>query len=249
MAGKKERLDVLLVERGFFESRERAKASIMAGTVFVDGQRSDKAGTKIDVEAEIDVKEDVCPYVSRGGYKLEKSIESFGIDLTGLTCMDIGASTGGFTDCMLQNGAKKVYAVDVGYGQLAWKLRTDPRVINIEKCNVRYLEPERIGEPVDFVSIDVSFISLKLILPVAKKVLKDRGRKRRDAKHERGCPGSGGSRGSDPEGRRVCGGQRVHTSGPHLLSGEGCERECRISYVSNERLFRKPCWKRCGFEI
>jgi len=171
----KERLDVLLVERGYYQSRERAKASIMAGVVFVEGQRSDKAGTKIDTEATIEVREDSCPYVSRGGLKLEKSIETFDLDLKDKICMDIGASTGGFTDCMLQNGASKVYSIDVGYGQLAWKLRTDPRVVNIEKCNVRYLDPALIEDPIDFISIDVSFISLKLILPVAARVLSEEG--------------------------------------------------------------------------
>lgn len=171
----KERLDVLLVQKGYFPSREKAKTSIMAGLVFVDGQISDKAGTKIDVDAEITVKGDQCPYVSRGGLKLEKSVAVFELDLKGRTCMDIGASTGGFTDCMLQNGASKVYAVDVGYGQLAWKLRTDPRVVNIEKCNVRYLDTDLIEEPIDFISIDVSFISLKLIFPVAAKVLAEEG--------------------------------------------------------------------------
>lgn len=171
----KERLDVLLVERGYYQSRERAKASIMAGVVFVDGQRSDKAGTKIDTEAVIEVKEDNCPYVSRGGLKLEKSIETFDLDLAGKVCMDIGASTGGFTDCMLQNGASRVYSIDVGYGQLAWKLRSDPRVVNIEKCNVRYLDPSLITDPIDFISVDVSFISLKLILPVAARVISENG--------------------------------------------------------------------------
>ena len=172
---KKERLDVLLVQKGFFQSRERAQTSIMAGVVYVDGQKSDKAGTKIDIEAEITVKEDLCPYVSRGGLKLEKAMQEFPINLNGCICMDIGASTGGFTDCMLQNGASKVYAVDVGYGQLAWKLRSDDRVINIEKCNVRYLDSNSIPDKIDFISIDVSFISLKLILPVAAKLLKEDG--------------------------------------------------------------------------
>lgn len=172
---KKERLDVLLVKRGFFPSRERAQRSIMAGVVYVDGQRSDKAGTRIEESAEIEVREEVCPYVSRGGFKLEKSMEVFPINLDGKVCADIGASTGGFTDCMLQNGARKVYAIDVGYGQLAWKLRTDERVVNIEKCNVRYLDPALIEEPIDFISVDVSFISLKLIFPVAKKILRSGG--------------------------------------------------------------------------
>ena len=133
----KERLDVLLVKKGFYQSRERAKASIMAGIVYVDGQKSDKAGNMIDTEAEITVKENICPYVSRGGLKLEKSMKIWDINLENAVCMDIGASTGGFTDCMLQNGAAKVYAVDVGYGQLDYKLRTDPRVVNMEKCNIR----------------------------------------------------------------------------------------------------------------
>ena len=143
----------------------------MAGIVYVDGQKSDKAGNMIKPESEIFVKENLCPYVSRGGLKLEKSMTAFDLQLTDTVCMDIGASTGGFTDCMLQNGAVKVYAIDVGYGQLDWKLRNDPRVVNMEKCNVRYLDTDLIEEPVDFISIDVSFISLKLIFPVAAKVL------------------------------------------------------------------------------
>ncbi len=172
----KERLDTLLVKQGYYQSRERAKAAIMAGIVFVDGQRSDKAGNMVNPEtAEIFVKENLCPYVSRGGLKLEKSIDEFDLHLAGAVCMDIGASTGGFTDCMLQNGASKVYAVDVGYGQLDWKLRNDARVVNMEKCNVRYLDTDLIAEPVDFISIDVSFISLKLIFPVAAKVLAEDG--------------------------------------------------------------------------
>jgi 23S rRNA (cytidine1920-2'-O)/16S rRNA (cytidine1409-2'-O)-methyltransferase len=171
----KERLDVLLVKKGFYPSRERAKASIMAGIVYVEGQKSDKAGNMVEETAEITVKENPCPYVSRGGLKLEKAMKSWDIRLDGQVCMDIGASTGGFTDCMLQNGAVKVYAVDVGYGQLDWKLRTDPRVINMEKCNVRYLEPETIEDSIGFISIDVSFISLKLVLPVAEGLLEEGG--------------------------------------------------------------------------
>lgn len=171
----KERLDVLLVQKGYYKSRERAKASIMAGIVYINGQRSDKAGNLINVDAEIDVREDTCPYVSRGGLKLEKSIELWNIDLKDATCMDIGASTGGFTDCMLQNGAKKVFAVDVGRGQLDYKLRVDSRVINMEKTNIRTMDIESL-ELVDFISIDVSFISLKLVLPVAYKVLKEDGK-------------------------------------------------------------------------
>ena len=171
----KERLDVLLVKKGIYQSRERAKASIMAGVVYVDGQKSDKAGNMVDENAEITVKESICPYVSRGGLKLEKSMKEFDISLDGTVCMDIGASTGGFTDCMLKNGAVKVYAVDVGYGQLDWKLRTDERVVNMEKCNIRYLDVDAIPDKIDFISIDVSFISLKLVLPVASKLLGDSG--------------------------------------------------------------------------
>lgn len=171
----KERLDVLLVNKGFYPSRERAKASIMAGVVYVDGQKSDKAGTMVSEDSEIMVKENLCPYVSRGGLKLEKAMNLWDFSLAGLTCMDIGASTGGFTDCMLQKGAVKVYAVDVGRGQLDWKLRTDNRVVNMEKCNIRYLDPGSISDPIGFISIDVSFISLKLVFPVAAKLLGPEG--------------------------------------------------------------------------
>ena len=171
----KERLDVLLVKKGLYQSRERAKASIMAGIVYVDGQKSDKAGNMVDTEAEITVKENICPYVSRGGLKLEKSMKIWHINLENKVCMDIGASTGGFTDCMLQKGASKVYAVDVGYGQLDYKLRTDPRVVNMEKCNIRYLDLDKIYDPIDFISIDVSFISLRLVFPVASRLLGENG--------------------------------------------------------------------------
>ncbi len=167
----KERLDVLLVSKGFFQSRERAKTAIMAGDVYVNGGISDKPGTKFSEDAEITLKNDQCPYVGRGGYKLEKAIRTFSLDLSGCIAMDIGASTGGFTDCMLQNGAAKVYSVDVGYGQLDWKLRNDERVVNMEKVNVRYLDPGSIPEKMDFISIDVSFISLRLIFPVASALL------------------------------------------------------------------------------
>lgn len=167
----KDRLDVILVNKGLFPSREKAKASIMAGIVFVDGQRIDKAGTPVDDASEFFIKEDICPYVSRGGLKLDKTMELYGFHLDGCTCVDIGASTGGFTDCMLQHGAKKVFAIDVGYGQLDYKLRVDERVVNMEKCNVRYLDPAVIDPDVDFISIDVSFISLKLIFPVATQLL------------------------------------------------------------------------------
>ena len=172
----KERLDVLLVKQGLAESREKAKAIIMAGSVFVQGQREDKAGAMFDpAKAQISVKGSSLKYVSRGGYKLEKAMEEFPLVLTGLVCMDIGASTGGFTDCMLQNGAAKVYAVDVGQGQLAWALRSDPRVVCMEKTNFRYLTRERIQDDLDFCSVDVSFISLTKILIPARKLLKAEG--------------------------------------------------------------------------
>ena len=175
MAVKKERLDVLLVEKGICTSRERAKTSIMAGLVYVDGQKVDKVGEKVSVEADIVYKGEKMPYVSRGGFKLEKAMKEFNIDLTDTVCMDIGASTGGFTDCMLQNNAKKVFSVDVGYGQFAWKLRTDERVVCMERTNIRYVTPEDIGEKLDFASIDVSFISLRTIMPAVKELLKDNG--------------------------------------------------------------------------
>lgn len=161
---KKERLDVLLVENGLCPSREKAKKMIMAGLVFVDGQREDKAGTMIDPSLTITMKEDPNPYVSRGGLKLQKAIQKFSIDLTGRICMDVGASTGGFTDCMLQHGAKKVFSIDVGYGQFDWGLRQDPRVVCLEKTNVRYVTNEQIPDRIDFASIDVSFISLTKVL-------------------------------------------------------------------------------------
>lgn len=169
----KERLDVLLTERGFFDSREKAKAVIMAGEVFVNGQREDKAGSKFDREAEIEVKGKVLKYVSRGGLKLEKAVEVYGLNLDGKICIDIGSSTGGFTDCMLQNGAIKVYAIDVGTNQLAWKLREDERVVSMEKTNIRYVTEGQISEKADFASVDVSFISLTKVLPVAVNLLKD----------------------------------------------------------------------------
>ena len=174
MANKK-RLDLLLVEKGICESRERAKALIMAGQVFVDGQKCDKAGENIDETKTPEIRGETLKYVSRGGLKLEKALAEFPIDLTDKVCMDIGASTGGFTDCMLQNGAKKVFAVDVGYGQFSWKLRNDTRVVNMERTNIRYVTPENIGEAIEFASIDVSFISLRLVLPVLFELLKDNG--------------------------------------------------------------------------
>ena len=168
---EKERLDVLLVQLGLANSRELAKAYIMAGNVYVDGQKEDKAGTKVAVNADIEVKGSQMKYVSRGGYKLEKAINEFGVELEGKICLDIGASTGGFTDCMLQNGASKVYAIDVGYGQFAWKLRQDERVVCLEKTNVRYVTHEQVPDEGDFASIDVSFISLTKVLPAVLGVL------------------------------------------------------------------------------
>lgn len=167
----KKRLDLLVVEQGAAESREKAKALIMSGLVYVDNQKADKPGDTYPEEAEVEVRGKGLPYVSRGGLKLEKAMKVFGLDVEGLTCMDIGASTGGFTDCMLQNGAQKVYAVDVGYGQLAWSLRNDPRVVNLERTNARYLTQEQVPEEIGFVSVDVSFISLSLILPTVRRLL------------------------------------------------------------------------------
>lgn len=172
----KERLDVLLVNRGLAASREKAKTIIMSGDVFVNGQREDKAGSTFDDKCDIEVRGNKLKYVSRGGLKLEKAVNEFDLGLEGLTCMDIGASTGGFTDCMLQNGAVKVYSIDVGHGQLDWKLRNDERVICMEKTNFRYIKPEDIGEQIDFASCDVSFISLTKILIPARALLKDEGR-------------------------------------------------------------------------
>ncbi len=170
------RLDVALVEGGYAESREKAKALIMSGIVFVNNQKCDKAGDTVKADDVIEVRGEKLKYVSRGGLKLEKAVDCFNVDLKGCVCADIGASTGGFTDCMLQNGAVKVYAIDVGYGQLAWKLRTDERVVNLERTNFRYVTSEQVDSPLDFASVDVSFISLSHILPVMRKLLKDGGR-------------------------------------------------------------------------
>ena len=170
----KERLDVLLVKRNLAESREKAKAVIMSGIVYVEGQKEDKAGTTFDESVNIEVRGHTLKYVSRGGLKLEKAMSHFGVILEGKTCMDVGSSTGGFTDCMLQNGAVRVYAVDVGHGQLAWKLRNDERVVCMEKTNIRYVTPEDLGEEIDFSSIDVSFISLtKVLEPIRNYLAKD----------------------------------------------------------------------------
>ena len=171
----KERLDVLLTEKGLCESRSRAQALIMSGEVYVDGQKCDKAGTQVNCDALLEVRGSACPYVSRGGLKLEKALHDFGVDPTGYVCSDSGASTGGFTDCLLQKGAKKVFAIDVGYGQLAWSLRTDERVVCMERTNIRYFKPEDLGEPLDLSVVDVSFISLKIVLPAIKALLKPTG--------------------------------------------------------------------------
>ena len=171
----KKRLDVVMVERGLAESRQKAQAVIMAGQVFVDDQKVDKAGAPVTEGQNVEIRGKTLPYVSRGGLKLEKALALYGFSLKDSVAVDIGASTGGFTDCMLKNGAKKVFAIDVGYGQLDWKLRNDPRVVNMEKVNVRYLDPETIETPVDFISIDVSFISLKLVFPVAADLLGEDG--------------------------------------------------------------------------
>lgn len=171
----KERLDLVLVARNLAESREKAKAIIMSGEVFVDGQRVDKPGTTIAPDAAVEVRGNACPYVSRGGLKLEKALRDFGVDPTGFVCSDSGASTGGFTDCLLQNGAHKVFAIDVGYGQLAWKIRTDPRVVCMERTNIRYVTPEDLGEPLDLSVVDVSFISLSIVLPAVRALLKEDG--------------------------------------------------------------------------
>ena len=170
----KERLDVLLVARNLAESRSKAQAMIMAGEVYVNEQKADKAGLEVNIDEDpvIEVRGSACPYVSRGGLKLEKALRDFGVDPTGFVCSDSGASTGGFTDCLLQQGASKVFAIDVGYGQLAWKIRSDPRVVVMERTNIRYVKAEDLGEPLDLSVIDVSFISLKIVLPAIKNLLK-----------------------------------------------------------------------------
>ena len=171
----KKRLDVLLTERGHADSRSKAQAIIMSGLVYVDGQKADKPGVSYEECVEIEVRTGGCPYVSRGGLKLEKALRDFGVRPEGYVCSDSGASTGGFTDCLLQQGAKKVFAIDVGYGQLDWKIRSDPRVVVMERTNVRYVTQEQLGEPLDLSVVDVSFISLKIVLPVIKSLLKPTG--------------------------------------------------------------------------
>lgn len=171
----KKRLDVLLTEQGYAETRSKAQAVIMSGLVYVDGQKADKPGISYEETVAIEVRGAVCPYVSRGGLKLEKALRDFGVKPDGYVCSDSGASTGGFTDCLLQQGAKKVFAIDVGYGQLDWKIRSDPRVVVMERTNIRYVTPEQIGEPLDLSVVDVSFISLKIVLPAIKNLLKPTG--------------------------------------------------------------------------
>ena len=171
----KKRLDVLLTEQGYADTRSKAQAIIMSGQVYVDGQKADKPGVSYEETVELEVRGAVCPYVSRGGLKLEKALRDFHVDPTGYVCSDSGASTGGFTDCLLQQGASKVFAIDVGYGQLDWKIRSDPRVVVMERTNVRYVTPEQLGEPLDLSVVDVSFISLKIVLPVIKTFLKPTG--------------------------------------------------------------------------
>lgn len=171
----KERLDVLLVSRGLAETRTKAQAIIMSGDVYVNGQKADKPGMSYEDTVDIEVRGQACPYVSRGGLKLEKALRDFGVDPTGYVCSDSGASTGGFTDCLLQQGAAKVFAIDVGYGQLAWKIRQDPRVVCMERTNIRYVKPEDLGEPLDLSVVDVSFISLKIVLPAIAQLLKPTG--------------------------------------------------------------------------
>ena len=171
----KKRLDVLLVEQGYADTRTKAQAIIMSGLVYVEGQKADKPGTSFEENVAIEVRGATCPYVSRGGLKLEKALRDFGIKPIDYVCSDSGASTGGFTDCLLQQGAKKVFAIDVGYGQLDWKIRSDPRVVVMERTNVRYVTPEQLGEPLDLSVVDVSFISLKIVLPVIKTFLKTTG--------------------------------------------------------------------------
>jgi 23S rRNA (cytidine1920-2'-O)/16S rRNA (cytidine1409-2'-O)-methyltransferase len=172
----KKRLDVLLTERGHADSRTKAQAIIMSGLVYVEGQKADKPGVSYEENIDIEVRSgNTCPYVSRGGLKLEKALRDFGVNPQGYVCSDSGASTGGFTDCLLQQGASKVFAIDVGYGQLDWKIRSDPRVVVMERTNVRYVTPEQLGEPLDLSVVDVSFISLKIVLPVIKTFLKESG--------------------------------------------------------------------------
>ena len=222
MADKK-RLDLLLVERGLAETRQRAQAIIMSGQVYVREQKVDKAGIQVEADAPVEVRGQGLRYVSRGGLKLEKAMETFpGLDLTGAVCADIGASTGGFTDCMLQNGAAKVYAVDVGYGQLAWSLRQDPRVVCLERTNARYLTREQVPDPLDFASVDVSFISLRLILPALAGLLR-------------------------PEGRAVCLVKPQFEAGREKVGKKGVVRDPKVHLEVVERFLADA--GACGFSV
>ena len=216
----KERLDVALVARGLAETRAKAQASIMSGIVYVNGQKVDKAGTPVAADAVLEVRGHTLRYVSRGGLKLEKAMAAFPITLTNCICADIGASTGGFTDCMLQNGAKKVYAVDVGYGQLDWRLRSDERVVCMERTNARYLTHEQIPDELDFASVDVSFISLKLILPALAGLLKP------------ATPSASSSRSSRQDGKRSA--KRASCAIPP------CIWRCSSTFWSTQRKFALP---------
>lgn len=218
----KERLDLLLVERGFAPSREKAKTMIMEGNVFVDDQREDKAGSMFLTDCRIEIRGNTLKYVSRGGLKLEKAMKQFGISLEHKICMDIGASTGGFTDCMLQSGAKKVYAVDVGYGQFAWKLRTDERVVCMEKTNIRYVTPQDIADALDFASVDVSFISLTKVLGPAKELL-------------------------SPEGEMVCLIKPQFEAGREKVGKKGVVRDEKVHKEVIEKVI--DCAKDLGFAI
>ena len=224
----KERLDVILVEQGYAPSREKAKAIIMSGNVYVNGQKEDKAGTGFDVsKIKLEVRNHTMKYVSRGGLKLEKAMEQWGFLLDGMICMDIGASTGGFTDCMLQNGATKVYSVDVGQGQLAWKLRNDERVVCMEQTNFRYVTPEDIPDALDFASVDVSFISLtKILIPSDQAPV--RGRQRQGGQERCGERASD-PRGSDPQDHRLCGQHWFRSTASGIFPHQGTGGQYRIS--------------------
>ena len=242
---KKVRLDQLLVDKGLAASRERAKITIMEGGVFVDGQRVDKPGTAVDPEKRIELRGEPMPFVSRGGKKLEKALKVFPVDPAGALCIDCGASTGGFTDVLLQNGAKKVYAVDVGYGQLAWKLRTDERVVNMERTNLRYVTPDQIPERLDLAVMDVSFISIRLVLPAVRELLRPDGdviclikpqfeAGREHVGKEGGAPGGAGALPA------VFPGGGIYPDGSGPLSDPRPGGEHRISGVAEKRRARRP---------
>ena len=251
------RLDQYLVQHGLIQSRERAKAMIMAGVVYVNGQKADKAGDMVKEDAVVEVRGHDIGYVSRGGLKLEKAMQVFPLSPRGKVCMDIGASTGGFTDCMLQNGAAKVYAVDVGYGQLAWSLRTDPRVVNMERTNIRNVTPDQLGDPIAFFSVDVSFISLHHIFPVARAVTTpdavgvclvkpqfEAGREK-VGKKRRG-PGPGHPPGGAAPGHGLRGGQRLRGPRAGLQPGQGPGGQHRIPDVCGKERYPRRPRRGCG---